>query len=53
MQKRGQSFTEYALLVGVSIIGILLALNSLLNGPKNTFTSHFNTAKSRIVGAGD
>ncbi len=51
MGRKGQGFTEYALLAGISIIALVLTVNSFLKGSvKNSFTSHFDTAKSRIVG---
>ena len=53
MLKRGQGFTEYTLLVGISIIAILLTVSSFLRGSVlSSFTSHFNRVKGRIMGGG-
>ncbi|MCX5701251.1 MAG: hypothetical protein NTZ63_06910 [Candidatus Omnitrophica bacterium] len=51
MRRQAQSFVEYALLVAVSLVAILIVANSFLNGSvKNSFVSHFNETKLHITG---
>ncbi len=47
---KGQSFVEYALLVGISIIAFLAVISNVLFGPKSAFDDHFETVKSSITG---
>ena len=49
-QEKGQSFLEYALLVGISVIAFLAVISNVLFGPKSVFESHFESAKSAITG---
>ena len=50
--RRAQSFLEYALLVAVALVGLLLTANSLLKtgALRDGFDNHFSAVKERIGG---
>lgn len=49
--KRGQSLVEYTLLVAVALVGLLITVNSFMQGSiMNSFSNHFKAVKVRIMG---
>ena len=50
--RRAQSFLEYALLVAIALVGLLLTANSLLKtgALRGGFDSHFSVVKEHIGG---